>query len=68
MGRDTEISISEHNSTISGYEIGVVKGKEIAQEVCFIKLTTDFSNRLLRDFFQLHTSVCSLNKNEYSGF
>ena len=40
MGRGTGISIPKHSSTVSGYENGVVKGKEIAQEVCFIKLTT----------------------------
>mgnify|MGYP001795595170 CR=1 FL=1 len=53
VGRDTGITVSEHNSRVSGYNIGVVKGKEIAQEVCFIKLTTNFSNEPLRAIFDL---------------
>ena len=32
-GRDTGITVLEHNIRVSGYEIGVVKGKEIAEEV-----------------------------------
>ena len=38
-GRDTGITVSKHSSTVSGYKIGVVKGKEISQEVCFNSLT-----------------------------
>ena len=38
-GRDTGITVSEHNIRVSGYEIGVVKGKEIAEEVWLISLT-----------------------------
>ena len=53
VGRDTGITVSKHNSRVGGYNIGVVKGKEIAQEVCFIKLTTNFSNEPLRAIFDL---------------
>ena len=38
VGRNTGITVSKHNSRVGGYNIGVVKGKEIAQEVCFISL------------------------------
>ena len=34
-GKSTGITVSQYSSRVSGYQIGVVKGNEIAQEVCF---------------------------------
>ena len=34
-GKSTGITVSHYSSRISGYQIGVVKGNEIGQEVCF---------------------------------
>ena len=37
-GKRTGITVSQYSSRVSGSQIGVGKGKEIAQEVCFIIL------------------------------
>ena len=47
MGRNTGITVSKDNSRVSGYNIGVVKGKEIAQKVCFISLTLTLQVKLV---------------------
>ena len=35
-GKSIGITVSQYSSRVCGYQIGIVKGNEIAQEVCFI--------------------------------
>ena len=65
-GRNTGITVSEHNSRVSGYEIGVVKGKEIAQEVCFISLLSVQLGQLQAQLIVLITMAESIFQEHHT--